>query len=231
MVGSKLLMSTEMSQGVRFEGSTGTMERRREEMLETIDGRIAAARRGDREEVGRAIESCRTYLLLVAERRLPADLKVKDGASDLVQETLLEAQRCFGRFEGRTVTDLRAWLRRLLLNKVSHAARRYLGTAKRRLGRELSLDAELDRDGVANALAIDQTSPGTVAARREQEATMVAALDRLPERMRRAVLWRHHEGCSFDEIGRRLGCSNVAARKVWLRALQQLQREFAEDGD
>jgi DNA-directed RNA polymerase specialized sigma24 family protein len=48
--------------------------------------------------------------------------------------------------------------------------------------------------------------------------------------MRLAVLWRHHESCSFDEIGRRLGCSNVAARKLWLRALQQLQRELSPEG-
>jgi hypothetical protein len=44
--------------------------------------------------------------------------------------------------------------------------------------------------------------------------------------MRQAVLWRHNEDCSFDEMGRRLGCSNVAARKIWLKALQQLRSEL-----
>ena len=71
---------------------------------------------------------------------------------------------------------------------------------------------------------------GPLAAQREEEALMRAALDRLPERMRQAVLWRHHEGCGFDEIGRRIGCSDVAARKLWLRAMDRLQREFSAEG-
>jgi RNA polymerase sigma-70 factor, ECF subfamily len=54
-------------------------------------------------------------------------------------------------------------------------------------------------------------------------------VSRLPDRMRREVLWRHHENCSFDEIGRRLQCSNVAARKTWLRAPEQLRADLAGD--
>ena len=114
----------------------------------------------------------RAYLLLVAERRLPPELKAKEGASDLVQETLLEAQRGFGHFEGRTAADLRAWLRRLLLNKVAHAARRYRGTEKRRLARELSLETDLDGEARGRVLAAHDTSPGGRAARREQEASL-----------------------------------------------------------
>ncbi len=73
---------------------------------------------------------------------------------------------------------------------------------------------------------MDEDSPGTVASRGEQEALLRAALERLPERMRQAVLWRQQKGYSFDEIGDQLGCSNVAARRLWLRALDQLHREF-----
>ena len=39
-------------------------------------------------------------LLLVANREMGHDLKSKEGASDLVQETLLEAYRDLGRFTG-----------------------------------------------------------------------------------------------------------------------------------
>jgi RNA polymerase sigma-70 factor (ECF subfamily) len=143
---------------------------------------------------------------------------------------MLAAHQAAGQLRVKTSIELRSWLRRLLLNRVAHAARRYLGTQKRRMGREVSLDAETNGESVAATLAIDQTSPGGVAVRREEEALMRAALDRLPERMGQAVLWRHHEGCGFDEIGRRLGCSDVAARKLWLRALDQLQRELSGEG-
>jgi RNA polymerase sigma-70 factor (subfamily 1) len=186
---------------------------------------------GDRERIGREIAGYRDYLLLVADRAMSPTLKTKEGASDLVHEALLAAHRASGRLQVRTPIELRAWLRKLLLNRVAHAARRYLGTEKRRLARELSLDGDLDRAAISDALAMDQDSPGTVAAHREQEALLRAALDRLPERMRQAVLWRHHEGCGFDQIGDRLGCSNVAARKLWLRALGRLQREFSCGGE
>jgi RNA polymerase sigma-70 factor, ECF subfamily len=184
---------------------------------------------GGSEEIGRAIAAHRNYLLLVANRTMTRALKAKEGASDLVQEAMLAAHRASAQFGLKSAVELRSWLRRLLLNRVAHAARRYVGTQKRRMAREVSLDAVPEGAGVAADLAADQTSPGGLAARREEEAMTRAALDRLPERMRHAVLWRHHDGCGFEEIGRRLGCSDVAARKLWLRALERLQRELSGD--
>jgi RNA polymerase sigma-70 factor, ECF subfamily len=175
------------------------------------------------------LQSCRSYLLLVANREMGNDLKSKEGASDLVQEALLEAHRDLGRFTGGTETELRRWLRRFLLHKIAHAVRRYRHVARRRIACEVSLDSGEFDYGKADFLAADRTSPGGQAVRREEELALWAALDRLPERMRIAVLSRHHDACSFDELGRRLGCSNVAARKLWLRGLERLQRELAPE--
>jgi RNA polymerase sigma-70 factor, ECF subfamily len=61
---------------------------------------VAAARAGSREALGRALEIHRHYLLAIAERQLDPDLRSKGGASDLVQETFLEAQRDFAQFGG-----------------------------------------------------------------------------------------------------------------------------------
>ena len=155
------------------------------------------------------------------------DLKTKEGASDLVQETLLQAHRDGGNFCGRTELELRRWLRRLLLHKIAHAVRRYRHVRSRRINQEVSLDSGDFDYSKAECLAADQASPSGQAVWREEQAALLAALDRLPERMRLAVLWRHHEGCSFDELGQRLDCSNVAARKLWLRALERLKRELA----
>src|SRR5271165_1787781 len=77
------------------------------------------------------LETCRKYLLLVANREMRDDLKTKEGASDLVQETLLEAYRDLGRFTGCTEKEMRGWLRGLLLHKVAHAVRRYRHVGKR----------------------------------------------------------------------------------------------------
>jgi RNA polymerase sigma-70 factor, ECF subfamily len=191
---------------------------------------IRATNPGDGEALVRVIESCRSYLLMVAERSLAPDLRAKEAASDLVQDALVEAQREAGRWTGRAEASdaLRAWLRQFLMHKIAHAARRYRGTGRRRVAREVSLAAVQGDASMAETLIANQTSVGTRAARREEEAALQVALDRLPERMRQAVLWRHNEDCSFDEIGRRMGCSNVAARKLWLKALQQLQAELKD---
>jgi RNA polymerase sigma-70 factor, ECF subfamily len=192
-----------------------------------------APNRNDREALVGVIESFRGYLLLVAERALAPDLRVKEAASDLVQEALAQAQNEAGHWKGsmEATDELREWLRRFLMHKIAHAARRHRGTGKRRIAREVPL-AQVEADpALAGALVADDTSPGTRSSRHDEEDMLQSALDRLPERMRQAVLWRHHEACSFDEIGRRLGCSNVAARKLWLKALQQLQAELKAGAD
>src|SRR5215831_18239186 len=102
---------------------------------------LAAARAGSREALGQVLETFRAYLLLVADRELDPELRAKGGASDLVQDTFLEAQRDFGHFHGSSVEELRAWLRCLLLNNVANFTRHYRQRAKRDIGREISLEA------------------------------------------------------------------------------------------
>ena len=54
---------------------------------------ISAAKRGETEGVGLALESFRGYLLAVARGSMEPDLAAKGGASDLVQDTFLEAHK------------------------------------------------------------------------------------------------------------------------------------------
>src|SRR5215468_6351850 len=110
------------------------------EPAEDTGQHLAAARAGSRQALGEALESCRRYLLLVAQRELDPELQAKGGASDLVQETFLEAQRDFTRFEGTSDAELRAGLRGLLRSQLGHFARRYRDTGKREVAREIPLE-------------------------------------------------------------------------------------------
>ncbi len=80
-----------------------------------------AVRQGYRSALGELLESFRSYLRLFSDRRLGPDLKQKDGASDLVQQTFLDAQQAFPRFVGNTPDELRDWLERILLSNHDHA--------------------------------------------------------------------------------------------------------------
>src|SRR6516162_2509450 len=92
---------------------------------------ISFARGGSDEALGKLLEECRAYLLLVANRELPSELRGKAGASDLVQETFLQAQGHFDQFRDDGESELLAWLRQILLNNVGKLKRRYHGTDKR----------------------------------------------------------------------------------------------------
>jgi RNA polymerase sigma-70 factor (ECF subfamily) len=186
---------------------------------------LQAARGGSREDLGRALEACRAYLLAVANRQLGDDLQAKGGASDLVQETFLEAQRDFARFQGGSDDELRAWLCRLLLNNLANFARHYRATDKRRIEREVTLPAERPSGG-SDLPGADPT-PSVLASDRETAEAIGRALARLPDDYRQVIVLRNQEDRSFEEIAALLGRSENAARKLWFRAIERLQQELS----
>lgn len=184
---------------------------------------IEGARNGSEESLGRIMEWCRAYLLALANDELATDLQGKLGASDLVQETFLEAHRDFGRFRGGSEDDLRAWLRAILHHNALNAGLRYRATGKRDVTREVPIRPDPD-DGPWRALVDVQETPSAQVVQREQDEALKQALARLPEVYRQVVQWRNYEDCSYEEIGRRLDRSPEAARKLWTRAIDELTR-------
>jgi RNA polymerase sigma-70 factor (ECF subfamily) len=184
---------------------------------------IEAARRGDREALGRALTSFRKYLLLLANERIEPELAAKGGASDIVQDTFFRAHRSFGDFRGGSEAEWRNWLRAILIRTLAHHRRRYDGTSKRRPALEVSIHSTVD---VGRGPASNDPTPSRELARRECEVSLLAALDRLPVDYRDVVILHHRECMSFEEIGRRQGISSEAARKRWSRALGRLRQEL-----
>ncbi len=188
---------------------------------------LAAARAGSREALGEVLSQYHFYLLEIARRELGHDLLPKGGASDIVQETFLEAQRSFARFAGHSDAELRAWLRRLLLHRTAKLGRRFRATHKRRLAREVSLDAPAAPAAAANRLAAAaQPTPSAHLMAAERQDVLRRALDRLPDDYRTVMLLRYQQGMTFDEIGRDMRRSGDAVRMLWSRALERLKHEL-----
>jgi len=186
---------------------------------------IVAGRNGSAEARGKLFERCREYLLLVADRELDRELRGKIGDSDLVQQTFLEAERGFPQFRGETEQELRAWLRRILRSRGGQAVRRYLRAAKRDVRVERSL-AGSTSDGGEMQIAGDVETPSRQLAATEEADALTAALARLPEHYRQVIQWRNTERKPFEEIGAMMDRSAEAARKLWVRAVEQLRVEL-----
>jgi RNA polymerase sigma-70 factor (ECF subfamily) len=154
-------------------------------------------------------------------------LRAKFDPSDVVQQTLLEATRDLPQFRGTTRAELMAWLRQVLARVLGHEVRRFAGTGKRDVAREVSLEARLAESSrrLGEVLAASATSPSARLGRDEMTLRLAGALERLPEDYRAVLVLRHLEGLPHDEVARRLGRSPGAARMLWTRALARLRRE------
>ena len=101
---------------------------------------LRQARRGDRDALGRLLEAQRTALLRRAEHQLEGRVAARVGASDVIQQSLLEAYRDFLQFAGTDVRELVAWLRSILDQNDAAVIRDHSLLQKRNVGRERSLD-------------------------------------------------------------------------------------------
>jgi RNA polymerase sigma-70 factor (ECF subfamily) len=186
---------------------------------------LAEARAGSSEALGRALEACRGYLLKIARRQLDRELKAKAGASDLLQETFLEAQRDFVTFHGQTEREWLAWLRQLLLHNLANFTRSF-HTAKREIDCETPLHKKGLSTHVQFGLATPEPSPMDQAVANEEADRIHQVLRRVPKDYRQVILLRYQEDRSFAEISQRIGRSENAVRKLFVRAIDKVCQEL-----
>lgn len=188
---------------------------------------LDAARAGDEQALGQVCEQVRGYLLLTADRGLYDGLRAKLGASDVVQQSMLEAQQDFDRFVGSSKAELRAWLVRIVEHTLLDASRRYRQTQRRDLSREVSVDGSNE----CAKIAARQATASSLLCRRERDEALMRAVNQLPPRRRRIIELRHRDGWPYERIAREMGMTEVAARKLWSRAVEELQRKLVASDD
>jgi len=187
---------------------------------------LTEAQAGSTAHLGRLLELYRHYLRLMARVQVGQRLQAKVDASDLVQETMLEAHKSFPGFRGSSEPQFVAWLRQIMAAVLCNLVRRYLGTQGRDVRLERELRQNIDRSSIllAHGLVDPHSSPSQQAARREQAVVLADALAKLPEDYREVLVCRHLEGLSFPEIGRRMDRSLDSVQKLWVRGLARIRR-------
>jgi RNA polymerase sigma-70 factor (ECF subfamily) len=201
----------------------------------TVNGRfdheqlLAEARGGRRESLGRALELNRTYLTLLARTQIDLHLQGRLDASDVVQQTFLDACRDFDHFRGSSPGEWVAWLRKILIFNLARVVQRQVVAQKRSTRREVSLEqqvAVMDRSSgrFETALVGRSNSPSSQAQRSERAARVADQLARLSSDYREVLVLRNLEGLPFSEVAGRMGRSAGAVRILWVRAVDQLRQ-------
>jgi RNA polymerase sigma-70 factor (ECF subfamily) len=193
---------------------------------------IDSAKSGQTESLGFLLSAYTNYLKMLAEEQLDFRLRRRLNASDIVQETLLEAFRDFHLFRGCFADEFRSWLRRILIHNLMHTTEKHLTASKRDIRNELSFAQTSSLSGLSKAridwLFVDQSnSPSAVVCEQEKRHLVAKAILALPSDYREIIELRHLDGLEFSEIATRLGKSSGACRMLWLRAIERLKNSVS----
>jgi RNA polymerase sigma-70 factor (ECF subfamily) len=175
------------------------------------------------------LERFRGYLYMLARLQLGPRLQSKLDASDVVQQTLLQALAGLGQFRGAGDPATAAWLKQILARQLANAARD-LARQKRDVTRERSLEMALDQSAsrLEHFLAAEQSSPSQKAQRNEQLLQLADALANLPEAQREAIVLHHFERLPLEEIAQQLERTPAAVAGLVKRGLRTLRQRLSE---
>ena len=178
------------------------------EPSQSLSDLLRHARAGDAAELDRLFGACRNYLCVLAQSLVEGRLKTKADASDLVQQTLLEAYRDFAQFRGGTEQEWLAWLRRILAHNAAQFVRHYRGTGKRQVGLEVAMQTGSDGGTLPGLQPADPgESPSQQLLRKERELLIadVPSMQLPPDLSRRDLQAPTCSGCCFDQAAGRIG--------------------------
>jgi RNA polymerase sigma-70 factor (ECF subfamily) len=168
------------------------------------------------------VEGLRPYLLRVAARMLPGQLRGKTDPSSIVQRSLLAAWANFSQLEGQDENDWQAWLLKILRNEVRELER-YYHRGQRDVERERPIQVG---SGEGLQPAADDSSPSKQAMRRERAEQVMAILEQLAPDHRQVLQLRNFDELSFTDIAQCMGRSHDAVRQLWVRAVAQFRQAW-----
>jgi RNA polymerase sigma-70 factor (ECF subfamily) len=168
----------------------------------------------DGELVGRVLEGDPDAFGVLVDRHYPACLRFADrlvgnraDAEEAVQDTFVRAYRALGRY--RDQQRLRSWLFRILVNRCRTQASR----AERRFRMDHTAGEEMGSPVESPVAFDDELSPA-----------LRSALATLPAVQREALLLKHVEELSYEEMAAITGARVSALKMRVKRALESLSR-------
>ncbi|QEH38724.1 ECF RNA polymerase sigma factor SigW [Aquisphaera giovannonii] len=186
---------------------------------------IEQAAGGDRAARESLLARYRDHLRRMVAVRLDGRLSRRIDPSDIVQETLMEADRRLDDYLRDRPIPFPAWLRRIAGDRIVDAHRAHVGSRKRSVTREAAAAPLPDESSMAliRRILADDTSPTDRLIRDEDLESVRAAIDSLSPKDREVLVMRHLERLSTSEIGEAIGVGEGAVKVRLLRALIRLR--------
>ena len=169
------------------------------------------------------------YLRMLARTQMRQAYQAKIGASDMVQQAMLQAVQGLDGFRGKTEAEFRGWLRQILARHLCHLDRD-LHRDKRDIRREQSIEQRLAKSSMRleGLLAGDGPTPSQNVAMGERVLLIADAVERLPESQREAVRLHYLEGLKLSEVAERLDKTTGAIAGLLHRGMKTLRQQLQE---
>lgn len=189
---------------------------------------VMKAAAGDGDALARLMSQYSDRLKRMIALRLDRRLRGRVGASDIVQEALIEAERRLSDYARNPPMGFFLWLRAIAADKLLNAHRAHLGTQKRDAAREISLYRrpmpEACSVSIAQHLLGQITSPTRAIARAETQLMVQETLNRMDPIDREILILKHFEQLSTTEAATELGIKRSTAGKRYIAALKRLKK-------
>ncbi len=167
------------------------------------------------------------YLRMLSRTKMRRAYQAKMGASDLVQQAMMQAVQAFEQFRGETEEELMAWLRQILVRHLCHVDRD-LHRDKRDIRREHSMEQQLAASSmrIQNLLAGDGPTPRQNIMLGEHILRLSEAIDRLPEAQGEAIRLHYIEGLKLSEVAEQIGKTSGAVAGLMHRGMKTLRSQL-----
>jgi RNA polymerase sigma-70 factor (ECF subfamily) len=192
---------------------------------------VEQAAHGDAEALTQLMHRYRDRLKRMVNLRMDRRLQGRIDASDVVQESLLEASRRLEEYAADPPMGFYVWLRWIAGERLLNAHRDHLGTQKRDANQEISLYRrsmpEACSVSIAQQLLGQLTSPTQAVARAEMQLIVQDVLNSMDPVDREILVLRSFEQLSTSETAETLGIKRSTASKRYITALKRLKQSLS----
>jgi len=143
----------------------------------------------------------------------------RDDAEDLAQEVFVKAYASIKKFKSES--NLRTWLYKIASNLCIDKYRR--SGLEKRIFTSMETDSDDGEGQVTREIPDTKCDPQLLYQTEETKQYVHAAIDKLPEKLKAAILLYDLEGMSYEEVSEALNCPIGTVKSRLFKARMQLR--------